>query len=465
MTNLMSRAQGAAFAVTLDRRLVLRGRLAIATFVASALLAAGLSQAEAGERPESFADLAEQVSPAVVGVEIARAAGPDHSNRSPFAPGSPYREFFERYFGDLPTPHPQGWQPNSDRAHGMPGRQGLGSGFIVDEKGYVVTNNHVIADAETIHVTLDDGRRLEATLIGRDPRTDLALLKVESATPLPHVAFGGSDEVRVGDWVMAVGNPFGFGGTVTVGVVSAQGREMNGRNGGALVDFIQIDAPINRGNSGGPTFNLEGEVIGINTAIFSPNGGNVGIGFAIPADQAEAVIADLRDDGKVARGWLGVRIQPVTDEIAEGFGLEAPEGALVAEVTPSSPAEAAGLASGDIILSWDGGAVERLRDLPRLVAATPAGQSVAVDLWRQVKGDPGGRDRSARRNRRRGRSAAGAPAGNAGSAPGAARRRRARPAGRRYRPRRTGGRRGPAARRPSGDGGHEASHAAGRSCR
>ena len=255
----------------------------------------------------------------------------------------------------------------------------LGSGFIVDPAGYVVTNNHVIDDATDINVTLTTGKTYPAKLIGTDKKTDLALLKIESPTPLPTVSFGDSDAIRVGDWVMAVGNPFGLGGTVTSGIVSARGRDLNAS---AFDDFLQIDASINQGNSGGPTFSMAGEVIGINTAIFSPNGGSVGIGFAIPSNLAKPIIATLREKGSIARGWLGVQIQGVTPEIAAAVGLDKPAGAIVSEVMPDSPAAKAGLQPGDVILAFDGKAVDHLRDLPRLVAATPIGGKADVTLWR-----------------------------------------------------------------------------------
>jgi serine protease Do len=346
--------------------------------LAMAAVLAATSAALARPVPESFADLVEQVTPAVVTVTTVHKTAPrtsgldDEQRRLPFPPGSPYREFFERFFerDDF-----QGRDPRLPDSRAT----GVGSGFILDPAGIIVTNNHVVANAEEIEVTLKDGQAFEAELIGADEKTDLALLKIESEDPLASVRFGDSDRVRVGDWVMAVGNPFGLGGTVTAGIVSARGRDLAG---GTLIDFLQIDAAINRGNSGGPAFNGEGEVIGINTAIFSPNGGNVGIGFAIPSNLAKQVIAQLREHGTVERGWLGVRIQPVTPEFAEGLGLDEPHGALVASVEEQSPAKDAGLQAGDVILSWDGRTVERFKDLPRFVAATRAGDEVKVALWR-----------------------------------------------------------------------------------
>ncbi|HMB75081.1 MAG TPA: DegQ family serine endoprotease [Kiloniellaceae bacterium] len=349
----------------------LYGKLAATGVVALALFAYAAQPAAARGMPESFADLAEQVSPAVVNIVVEKNvtnAGFDGEGM-PQIPEGPEGDLLKRFFGDRMPQAPQGPQHAT----------GMGSGFIVDADGYVVTNHHVIDGADKITVTFADGDSQDAVLIGSDPRTDLALLKIESDGKLPHVDFGESDDIRVGDWVMAVGNPFGLGGTVTVGVVSARGRDLHDGN---LVDFVQIDAPINRGNSGGPTFNEEGEVIGINTAIFSPSGGSVGIGFAIPSDDAEQIIADLKDDGHVTRGWLGVRIQPVTEDIAKGFGLDEEQGALVAKVEPDSPAERAGMKTGDVILSWNGEEVERFRDLPRFVASTDIDKTVDVTVWR-----------------------------------------------------------------------------------
>ncbi|MDJ0946770.1 MAG: DegQ family serine endoprotease [Kiloniellales bacterium] len=337
---------------------------------------AGAETALARPAPESFADLTEKVAPAVVNVSIVKTGGPivrfegpEGRDLMPFGEDHPLRDFFERFLG-----------PDAPELPGGPQEQrGLGSGFIVDPDGYVVTNRHVIAGADEITITLHDGRSLTAELVGQDEKTDLALLKVEADEALPSVAFGDSEAVRPGDWVIAVGNPFGLGGSVTAGIVSARGRDLPG---GSIIDFLQIDAPINKGNSGGPTFDMDGKVIGVNTAIYSPNGGSVGIGFAIPSEIASEVVADLREKGKVERGWLGVRIQAVTPEFAEGFRLEEAKGALISSVTPDSPAAAAGLETGDVILSWDGKAVDELKDLPRLVAFTPVGKTVEVEIWR-----------------------------------------------------------------------------------
>ena len=329
--------------------------------------------------PVSFAQLVEQVKPAVVNIAVTGKVS-DVASRGPqkgmpeMPEGAPFndlfRDFFER-FQEMPRDHGDG--------HGF--RAG-GSGFIVSDDGYVVTNHHVIDKAEKIEVVLDDGSRYPATVRGSDPKTDLALLKIEADAPLPYVAFGDSDRVKVGEWVVAVGNPFGLGGTVTAGIVSARGRDIQS---GPYDDYLQIDAPINRGNSGGPLFDASGKVIGINTAIFSPTGGSVGIGFAIPATLADDVVAELRADGRVERGWLGVQIQPVSDEVAESFDLDEAYGALVASVVPDSPADAAGLQPGDIILGVNGERLEAFRDLPKRVAALERGSEAMFDLWRDGK--------------------------------------------------------------------------------
>lgn len=361
------------------------GRKTATAGTLAALLVASTGFAEASPTPDSFADLVETVSPAVVNIATvterasnAKTSGRPRSDgqkfQSPFPEGHPFKDFFEKFFDQRQF----GNRPDQPDA---PNRKvsGAGSGFIIDADGYVVTNSHVVDKADKIKITLRDGRDYDAELIGQDPKTDLALLKIETDKPLPFVEFGNSDQARVGDWVLTVGNPFGLGGSVTAGIVSARGRDLPG---GTLIDFLQIDAPINPGNSGGPAFNDESQVIGINTAIFSPNGGNVGIGFAIPSNLAAVVIADLRDDGEVDRSWLGVQIQGVTDDIAKGFGLKKPTGALIAAVEDDSPAAAGGLKRGDIILQWGNTEIESISDLPRAVAFTPAGQTLEIKFWR-----------------------------------------------------------------------------------
>ncbi|WP_448203310.1 DegQ family serine endoprotease [Azospirillum sp. sgz302134] len=329
------------------------------------------------DTPASFADLAAKVSPAVVNVsttqEVKAERGAPRLPNVP--PGSPFEEFFRQFQDQFGPGDGEDAQPK--------GKMGsLGSGFVVDPSGYVVTNNHVIDGAQEITVTLQDGTALPATLVGRDAKTDIALLKVKSDKPLPALDWGNSDASRVGDWVMAVGNPFGLGGTVTKGIISARGRDIHS---GPYDDYLQLDAAINRGNSGGPTFNLNGQVIGINTAIYSPNGGSVGIGFAIPSNIAKQVVAQLKDSGHVERGWLGVKIQEVSPDIADTVGLSQPKGALVAEVTPGSPAAKAGLRQGDVILAYGGKPVDTLRDLTRRVAETKAGDKVDMTVMRQGK--------------------------------------------------------------------------------
>ncbi len=322
--------------------------------------------------PESFADLAEKALPAVVNISttqtVKRESGPD---RPRFPPGSPFEEFFRDYFDRQQQPNNAPRQVTS-----------LGSGFVIDPSGIIVTNNHVIADAEEIIVRFQDDVSLPAKLIGRDEKTDMAVLKVESDTPLASLPIGDSDELRVGDWVVAIGNPFGLGGSVTAGIVSARQRDIRS---GPYDDFIQTDAAINKGNSGGPLVNIKGEVIGINTAIYSPSGGSVGIGFSVPTSLAKPVIDQLIKFGETRRGWLGVHIQTVTDDIADSLGLGEARGALVANVTEGGPAQDAGIQAGDVILSFNGEKIDRMRALPRIVAETPVGQKSDVVIWRKGK--------------------------------------------------------------------------------
>ena len=383
---------------------VRRGRAALALCTALAMLApvmapvmvgGGPALAQVSPRPgapaSGFADLAEKLLPAVVNIsttQVVRGGGPGggggggegqqsrRGQQNPqgpgpqgrgapevpqFPPGSPFEELFKDYL---------------DRPRSV---QSLGSGFIIDSTGYVVTNNHVIADADEIKVRLHDNTELTAKLVGRDKEVDIAVLKVESSKPLPSVKFGDSEKARVGDWVVAIGNPFGLGGTVTVGIVSARGREIGGR----YDDYLQTDASINRGNSGGPMFNLAGEVIGINTAIYSPTGNSVGIGFAVPSAIAANAVAQLRQYGRMRRGWLGVKIQTVTDEFAESLGLDKAKGALIAGVTEQGPAEAGKVLSGDVVIRFDGREVAEMRMLPRIVAETPVDKLVDVVVWRK----------------------------------------------------------------------------------
>ncbi|MGE5477574.1 MAG: DegQ family serine endoprotease [Bacteroidales bacterium] len=347
--------------------------MVLAALVAIAMLLHSFA-ASAREAPAGFSDLAERLLPAVVNISTTQTVkNPERVPEMPqFPPGSPFEEFFKEFFDR---------QMRQDQA---PRRAtSLGSGFIIDAGGYVVTNNHVIADADEITVTLHDDSVYKATLVGRDTKTDLALLKIDPGKKaLVAVGFGNSDASRVGDWVLAIGNPFGLGGTVTAGIVSARARDINA---GPYDDFLQTDASINRGNSGGPMFNMAGEVIGINTAIFSPSGGSIGIGFAIPSSLAKPVVEDLRKFGKTRRGWLGVRIQSLDQELAESMGLPESHGALVAMVNDGSPAAKAGIKAGDVIIKFDGKDVSEMRKLPRIVAETPINKSVPVDIWRDGK--------------------------------------------------------------------------------
>src|SRR5216684_695913 len=331
---------------------------------------------------QSFAPLVKRVLPAVVNISVTeKTAANAASEQLPEAfRGTPFEDYLRRFFdqrgGDQRGPHRFFEGPGEE---GGAQRIALGSGFIIDSSGLIVTNNHVVGEAGKVEIILQDNSKYTARIIGRDPRTDIAVLKIKADKPLPYVPFGDSSAAQVGDWVIAVGNPFGLGGSVTTGIISARGRDIHS---GQFDDFLQIDAPINRGNSGGPTFNLAGEVIGINTAIYSPNGGSVGIGFAVPSNAAKRVVAQLESGGKVSRGWLGVQIQEVTPAIAASLGLTGEHGALVAVVTPQSPGARAGLKQGDVILSFNGSAVKELRDLPRLVAATTPGTTAALTVWR-----------------------------------------------------------------------------------
>lgn len=330
--------------------------------------------------PEGIADVAEKVIDAVVNISTTQnieTKGGDSRRIVPqLPPGSPFEEFFEDFFKNRRGPNGDKGG-NGPRAHKV---NSLGSGFIISDDGYVVTNNHVIADADEINVILNDGSKARAELIGVDKKTDLALLKFKPVKPLTAVKFGDSDSLRLGEWVVAIGNPFSLGGTVTAGIVSARNRDINS---GPYDSYIQTDAAINRGNSGGPLFNLNGEVVGVNTAIISPSGGSIGIGFAVPSKTVAAVIEQLREFKEVRRGWLGVRIQQVTDEIAESLGIKPARGALVAGVEDKGPAKPAGIEPGDVVVKFDGKDIKEPKDLSRVVADTPSGKTVDVVIIRK----------------------------------------------------------------------------------
>jgi serine protease Do len=355
------------------RSLVSGSRAGAGLLLVASLLLTVPTGSAAARGPDGFADLAEKLLPAVVNISSTQVSH-ERAQRGPeipqFPPGSPFEEFFRDFL-------------DRNRPDAPPRRvTSLGSGFVIDPSGYVVTNNHVIEDADEITVILQDNTNLKAKLVGKDTKTDVALLKVETDKPLPAVKWGNSDKARVGDWIIAIGNPFGLGGTVTAGIISARARDINS---GPYDDYLQTDASINRGNSGGPMFNLDGEVIGINTAIFSPSGGSIGIGFAIPSSLARNVVDQLRQFGVTKRGWLGVRIQTVTDDIAENLGLPKAKGALVAGVTDGGPAAKGGIQPGDVITAFDGKDVPDMKRLPRIVAETPIDKEATVDVWRKGK--------------------------------------------------------------------------------
>jgi serine protease Do len=319
------------------------------------------------EESGSFSQLAKMASPAVVNIGAVRVSG--KKDLRPFGDlfgkDNPLNQFFKRFFGD---------QKDRDFK-----QESLGSGFIIDKGGYILTNNHVVEKSEEIHVTLSDGKKFEAKIVGRDPKTDIALIRIEAGTPLTPLRLGDSDQEEVGDWVLAIGSPFGLGNTVTAGIVSAKYRKIGT---GPYDDFIQTDASINPGNSGGPLLNTKGEVIGINTAIFSQSGGSIGIGFAIPINMAKDLLPQLKK-GEVIRGWLGVRIQGVTSDLAEKFGLAEAKGALVSEVSEGGPADKAGIVRGDVIIAFDGKEVKTMADLPYIVSTTPVGKTVKVEIIRK----------------------------------------------------------------------------------
>ncbi|HVJ55260.1 MAG TPA: trypsin-like peptidase domain-containing protein [Aliidongia sp.] len=379
--------------------------LGLSTALAFGPLAPVLAQAADGngaagvETLPSFAPIVDKVLPAVVNISVEqRQAAPvddedqgddqggqddgDGNGGPGFngpAPGTPFDQLLRRFF-EQQQPGFQGHQSQpQQRQHVM----ALGSGFIIDPSGYVVTNNHVVGNADKVTVIFQDNSRHVAKIVGKDAKSDLALLKIDAPKPLPYVEWGDSDKARVGDWILAVGNPFGLGGTVTKGIISSHSRSL----GGSYVDYMQVDASVNRGNSGGPTFDLNGRVVGINTAIYSPNGGNVGIAFDIPSDTAKTVIDELKATGHVDRGWLGVQIQQVTPEIASAIGEDAssPKGALVAAIDPKGPAAKSGLEVGDVIQKFGGKRIDKVNDLPHFVGETKAGESVKLAVLRQGK--------------------------------------------------------------------------------
>ncbi len=362
----------------------IRLRFGLAAIAIGAFSALGSPASARG--PEGIADVAEKVIDAVVNISTSQtveAKGGGGSNTMPqLPPGSPFEEFFDDFFKNRRGPG--GGSKGGDNGNSPAPRKAnsLGSGFIIDTSGVVVTNNHVIADADEINVILNDGSKIKAELVGVDKKTDLAVLKFKPPKPLVSVKFGDSDKLRLGDWVVAIGNPFSLGGTVTAGIVSAKNRDISS---GPYDSYIQTDAAINRGNSGGPLFNLDGDVVGVNTLIISPSGGSIGIGFAVPSKTVAGVVDQLRQFGELRRGWLGVRIQSVTDEIAESLNIKPPRGALVAGVDDKGPAKPAGIEPGDVIVKFDGKEIKEMRDLPRVVADTPVGKQTPVVITRKGK--------------------------------------------------------------------------------
>lgn len=357
--------------------LVLAGGVAVSTAEAQQAQPQANGQAATSRPtrtgPASVADLAERLQDAVVNISTSQTLPAERNIQMPKAPdGSPLQEFFDEFF-----------KKQQGLGGGQPRKvQSLGSGFVIDASGLVVTNNHVIEGADEVTVILTDNTRLKAEVVGRDKKTDVALLRVKPAKPLKFVEFGDSDQARVGDWVMAIGNPLGLGGSVTIGIVSARNRDIHA---GPYDNFIQTDAAINKGNSGGPLFDMDGRVIGINTAIASPNGGSIGIGFALPSKTAIAVVDQLKQFGETRRGWLGVRIQAVTDDIAESLGLKEAKGALVAGISEGGPSAKAGIQAGDVIIRFDGKDVPNVRELPRMVADSAIDKKVPVTVLRKGK--------------------------------------------------------------------------------
>jgi serine protease Do len=350
-------------------------RPALIAIATAALVLPALSTPTLARGPENIADVAESVIDAVVNISTSQKVEARNTPMPQLPPGSPFEEFFEEFFKNR--------RGQGNGAPTTPRRvSSLGSGFIIDPSGIVVTNNHVISEADEITVILTDGTRLKAEVAGRDQKTDLAVLRVKPTKPLKAVKFGNSDKLRLGEWVIAIGNPFSLGGSVSAGIVSARNRDINS---GPYDNYIQTDAAINRGNSGGPLFNLSGEVIGVNTAIISPSGGSIGIGFAVPSKTVQAVVNQLQQFGEIRRGWLGVKIQQVTDEIADSLNLKPARGALVAGIDDKGPAKPAGIEAGDVIVKFDGKDIKEMRDLPRIVADTPVGKDVEVIIVRKGK--------------------------------------------------------------------------------
>src|SRR5664279_2308424 len=350
------------------------GRFGLTIFAAAAIAWPLLTAPAQARGPDGIADVAEAVIDAVVNISTKQTVEMNTTAMPQLPPGSPFEEFFDEFFKNRQGQGGPGGSQTPRRVNS------LGSGFIIDASGLVVTNNHVISDADEISVILNDGSILKAEIVGRDTKTDLALLRVKPVKPLKAVKFGDSDKLRLGEWVIAIGNPFSLGGTVTAGIVSARNRDIQS---GPYDNYIQTDAAINRGNSGGPLFNLNGEVIGVNTAIISPSCGSIGIGFAVPSKTALAVIDQLRQFKEVRRGWLGVRIQQVTDEIADSLSIKPARGALIAGIDDKGPAKPAGIEPGDVIVKFDGQDIKEMRDLPKIVAETPVGKDVEVTIIRK----------------------------------------------------------------------------------
>ncbi|WFP75337.1 Do family serine endopeptidase [Mesorhizobium sp. WSM4906] len=388
-----------SYSRTRKRLMAAVASLAVVGTAGAAMLATGtapvLADAVRVEAPQvpSFADVVEHVSPAVVSVKVKAKVQPtaddgsDDQDGFDNLPDNPQlRRFFKEFrgFGDQGGQFGMRRFNHRNHGNGEPRPVAQGSGFFISEDGYLVTNNHVVSEGSDFTVVTNDGKELDAKLIGTDPRTDLAVLKVDGGGKFTYVDFADDSKIRIGDWVVAVGNPFGLGGTVTAGIVSARGRDIGA---GPYDDFIQIDASVNRGNSGGPTFNLNGQVIGINTAIFSPSGGSVGIAFDIPASTAKQVVEDLMKNGSVQRGWLGVEIQPVTSDIAESLGLKSEKGALVSSAQDAGPGKKAGITAGDVITQVDGKDVASPKELARVIGAYAPGKSVDVTVWRNGRNE------------------------------------------------------------------------------